>query len=363
VNITFVYGPFSVGARPIDVSLLYTSPRGLTGSEWSCFALAREMARRGHAVRLRLSGQQQPIPWNGVLVVPLLDTQDSPDVVYSWNEPEQLQTTRAGIRMVNQQLNDFDYCKPGFDSFVDVYTSPSKTHLDFIAPQTPSPEKWRVLPNGCDPSLYSGEKVPGRVIYASSPDRGLHLLLQVWPRIKAAVPHAHLRVFYEMGPWFESFLGREHFIFPDGSHEDGLTELGYRARYVEQALKRCAHLGIEAIGSVSRDRMKVEMSEAEVLAFPCDTIRFTEGFSVTTMEACAAGAIPVLFPCDALKEIYGGLPMARDLDDFAQLVIDSLTDPIRAEVSRADAADIAQLHTWDLLAERLEGIIRACASS
>ena len=38
--------------------------------------------------------------------------------------------------------------------------------------------------------------MPGRVIWCSSADRGLHWLLSQWPKIKEAVPYASLKVFY-----------------------------------------------------------------------------------------------------------------------------------------------------------------------
>ena len=174
MKLAFIYGPFG-GARAFDLDHLYDSPRGLTGSEISFFKFAEAMEKRGHAVH-------RFFPAQGI------EPTGHFDVAYSWNDPHKLQFVSATVRMMNQQLNDFDYCQPGYDEHVDVYTSPSQPHRDFIAPKTPSPHKWTVLPNGCDPSVYTAPKVPGRVIYASSPDRGLHLVMQAWPAIKKAVP-------------------------------------------------------------------------------------------------------------------------------------------------------------------------------
>jgi hypothetical protein len=148
--------------------------------------------------------------------------------------------------------------------------------------------------------------------------------------------------------------------------EHGLTECGYRARYIDEARRRYGHLGMEFIGSVSRDRMAVEMAEAEVLAYPCDTIRFTEGFSVTIMEGCAAGAVPVISNVDALGGIYGGIcPMveapARDhMDQWTEKVIAVLRLarlPSEYDLVRSQCAVLAEAHAWPVLAERLEGIM------
>jgi glycosyltransferase involved in cell wall biosynthesis len=261
--------------------------------------------------------------------------------------------------MVNQQLNDFGYCQPGYDDFVDVYTSPSSSHMEFIRGHTPSPHKWMVLPNGCDPSQYDPKlKVPGRVIYASSPDRGLHLLLQSWPAIKRAVPGANLRVFYNMDDWISRFTGCENGA-PD------FVELGNRARYIDLALRRMSNLDIVKVGSVSREQIAREMSEATVLAYPCDTICFTEGFSVTTMEACASGAVPVISSVDSLGQIYGDhtptvrSPVSERLTEFSDLVVRGLSDSAFRDSVLSKTLKLANSHRWSSLVETIECAVLA----
>src|SRR6185295_7401130 len=56
MKICFIYGAFSIGARPIRIAELETSKRGLTGSELSCFMYAKAMAERGHDVTLCFPG-------------------------------------------------------------------------------------------------------------------------------------------------------------------------------------------------------------------------------------------------------------------------------------------------------------------
>lgn len=361
LKIAFVYGPFAIGNRQIDFTNLWDSPRGLTGSELSCIAISREMAKMGHHVSFFVQNPNAS-GFDGVTLMEYanlgVETRGY-DAVCSWNEPDVLRSVDpSAVRLVNQQLNDFGYCQPGFDDFVDVYTSPSESHMEYIRSHTPSPHKWTVLPNGCDPDLYDiGLKVPGRVVYASSPDRGLHLLLQIWPTIKRSVPHAELRVFYNMDDWISRFVPQEHHHIPD------FVEFGRRARYIDLAMKRMSGLGVRRVGSVSRRQMAREMSEAEVLAYPCDTVRFTEGFSVTTMEACASGAIPVISSVDSLGQIYGShvptvqSPVRDRLGEFTEFVVRSLNDRDFRESVRDKSLSLAKAHRWSLLASRLEEII------
>ena len=368
MKLAFLYGPFSLGNRPVDYANPYTSKRGLTGSELSCFEFAQAMSQRGHDVAVFCPGGGSPWNGTGVRTVPIreLTRIDAEyDVAYSWNEPDLLRHAHSRIRMVNQQLNDFSYCRTGWERFVDVLTSPSQVHLDYLRGLVDmSGIRTVVLPNGCDPSQYDGatKRVSGRVIYASSPDRGLHLLLEAWPNIRKRVPWAHLRVFYEMGPWLQTFLHQENFVI-NGEMETGLVETGYRARYIARSLELLRSEGVEAVGSVSRREMAREMSEAECLAYPCDTIRFTEGFSVSTLEGCASGAVPIVSACDALGSIYGELPtmVPAPIRDHGSRFIDQIELVLQDDVYRAEAQrigrSIAERHRWDVLAERLEGII------
>jgi len=361
MKVAFVYGPFTLAGRLIDFANLWDSPRGLTGSELSCICFAREMARMGHHVSLFIQNPNAP-EYDGVPLREFANLSAESygyDAVCAWNEPDVLRGVAPGaVRLVNQQLNDFGYCRPGFDDFVDVYTSPSQSHMEFIRSHTPSPHKWAVLPNGCDPDQYDrSAKVPGRVIYASSPDRGLHLLMQAWPAVRRAVPEAHLRVFYNMDGWISTFVPIEHHGIKD------FTEFGRRARYIDLAMRRMGGLGVTRVGSVSRRQMVKEMSEAVVLAYPCDTVRFTEGFSVTTMEACASGAVPVVTAVDSLGQIYlphiPAVPVpARDnVPAFAEFVVRGLTDTGFQTGAREKSLALAESHRWSVLAGRLEEIL------
>jgi glycosyltransferase involved in cell wall biosynthesis len=124
---------------------------------------------------------------------------------------------------------------------------------------------------------------------------------------------------------------------------------------------------VELVGPVSRNQMIEEMSEAQVLAYPCDPYTWTEGFSVTTMEACAAGCVPVITDADALGEIYGEVvPMVRryacgrmDTEGYVELVVRALNDAKWRKRVVSDTAELAKGYAWPVVAERLERMIKA----
>lgn len=369
MRIAFLYGRFSLGNRPFDFDALYEAPRGLTGSELSCVEYAQAMRDRGHEVSLVVGQPMLPREWEGLTVCQLDNAKlvDEHDAVISWNEPNLFfETAEKPLRVVNQQLNDFGYCRPGWESVVDVVTSPSAHHLEFLRKQAPDVRAWEVLPNGCDPALYEErERIPGRVVWASSADRGLHRLLECWPEIKHRAPEASLRAFYNFtANDFDELEAVGPNVHPD------LLEIAQRKRYIRHAMARLAgpRWDVEHVGSVGRERMRIEFEKSMVLGYPCETIRYTEGFSVTTMEACASSCLPVITDVDALGQIYGGaVPMVRldadglsraKLGEFVDLVVRGLTDEAWRREQTAACRALAEKHAWPTLAGRLEEILR-----
>lgn len=357
MQIAFIYGAF--GHKPINFQELWTSPRGLTGSEVSCICYARELQKLGHDVALYFD-QGTPTEWEGIPVRPLQEISDKQQVVISWCAPDVLRPFPNSLRVVNQQLNDFNYCQGGFDRFVDLYTSPSLPHKDMITKRhNLNPDKWIILPNGCYPDEYPPtEKIAGRVVYASSPDRGLHHLLACWPLIKEAAPHATLRIFYDIHGYTESI---DRTLESQRRNSPVLAEWYRRTQEIKQLLTELD--GVEAIGTVSRNRIKEEMLAAEVLAYPCDPVTWTEGFSVATLEGCAAGAVPIITSADALGEIYGKyvptifMPIKWKLDEYAFEVIELLNDQYRREACRNKARFVAETYAWPTLAKEFEGAL------
>ena len=375
MKISVLFGHWSLSFRKsLDFDGLWQDARGLTGSELGCIRIAENLSALGHDVTLRTVSAQVGKDYSGLKIRSIDEPIDPCDAVISINEPDLLRMAPAGaFRVCPYWLNDTSFCKAGFASHVDLFCSPSAPHLEQmmtnpkwrrveVSPEfpegrelyQPDTDKWCVVPLGCDPQNFEGHtKIPGRVVHASSPDRGLHWLLQEWPAIKRAVPHATLHVFYRLDPWLRGFDQTPYF--------PAIEALRQRANYVEECLKRFTErgdMGVTLRDSVSREVIEREMAQAEVLAFPCDTTAWSEGFSCTVLEGCAARACPVITDCDALAGVYGGaLPLVYRVGDwqreFRDRVIRALTDSAyRAEVNEKAFA-LAKELTWKRTAERI----------
>lgn len=281
------------------------------------------------------------------------------DAVISINEPDTLRTfINAKLRICMFWLNEFSFCKEGFDEHVDLYFSPSEAHRQKAIGDwgAPKPSKWSVNQLGCDPAgrADSVPKRPGSVVYCSSPDRGLHRALEAWPAVKRAVPAATLKIFYRLEPWLRSF--------DTTPYSPPIEKLRARAGYVEEALARLSgpEWGITVVDSVSHDQMMHEMAQAEVLVHPCETTSWSEGFSCTVLEGCAAQACPIVSDCDALGEVYADIVPFRtgDWGAFRDLTIRALTDSAFREYRNAKAKALADRLTWKAHVARLDEVIR-----
>ncbi len=376
MKIALLYGAFCLSFRKtLDLEGHRSDPRGLSGSELCAVRLFQELQAAGHDVTmftLTSSPSEHWRPWEE-------RTNEEYEAAISVNVPDDLRGMKAKVRVAYCLLNEFSFCKVGFENHVDLFASPSKSHMDQCltneawrkvevspahpdgkAQWDPAAKLWAHVPLGCDPERYDGfTKAPGRVVYCSSPDRGLHWLLEQWPAIRRAVPHANLRIFYRLRDWLRTFDGTPYF--------PPIEKQRARTLYVGEALRRLEGHGVEVFDSVSRERIEREMAEAEVLAYPCDPANdYTEGFSVATLEGCAARACPVITDVDALGSIYGeAVPAVSRLlqsrpwqEAWRDNVIKCLLNETRRNNINDRAEALARSMTWTNTATKLMAAIQ-----
>lgn len=371
MKIAFLFGAWSIGNRPLDFNCLLSSPRGLTGSEHGICQVAKEFAKFGHEVDLyTVHFANKPDKWEGVNLLNASDIysqyHSNYDAVISWSEPDLLRYFNPNsVRVCYQMLNDWSYCQEGFHDVTDIFITVSDVLKDFItAPDKmkyPSLEKWNVVPLGCDPDLYTDNRVKGRIVWTSSADRGLHNLLEVYPRIKKEVPEASLKIFYN----FE--YGNILNIEPnDPNNHPHVVEMGNRLRYCLESIKRMRNLDVEHVGSISRNRMVKELNEASVFGYPFSAVAFTEGFSVSTLEGLASYTVSVISGEDCLGSVYkdsGAIiidsPIRENLDKFADAVIKSLKNKEYSDQVIDKCREFAKKHTWKDTSLKIEQIIKA----
>lgn len=372
MKLAIILGAMSVSTRPLDFwfNNIFESGRGATGTDIAFCMLSKELQKLGHEVHMftiHAEPNNKPDYWEGCKLYNFIDRHtvidDSFDGIVSLNEPDAFRGINSkAFKVCYQFLNDYTYCQNDFDNYVDHWVGVCEAHKNYLATQarSPAPNKWSVIPLGVDPSWYTDKRVPGRVVWTSSADRGLHNLLEIWPKIKSAVPEATLRIFYH----FE--YGNLLQVEPNdySVHHFHTVEMSHRLRYIIESVKRLKNLGVEHCKSISRNQMVNEMNEASVFAFPCDTVATTEGFSVSTLEAHASFTVPVMTDQDCLGSIYNNSgaiviksPVRERLSEFTDNVIRGLTDKPFADNVISKCRKFAYDHTWANTAKMMQDVI------
>lgn len=336
--------------------------RGVTGSEQAMLYLARAQAAAGHQVLCYLPtkavGFQEGVELVDIEAAwPRLRRLDSSDVVISWLSGDHLrQLGPKPLKIYSYQINDHMLSGFGFEKHVDVLVAVSRAHQQHLLtePGSPSPDAaWEIIPNGVEMTRFqvNRPRVPRRCIYMSSPDRGLHWVLAMWPEIRFAYPDAEFHVYYEVQKWLDNATILN-------------SEIGLRARYTVDRMMALRSHGVVLHGALPPAQLADEISQGDILLYPCDTIRFTEGYGVAVMEAHAAGLIPIITDTDALGEVYGKsgatvIPRGHDrkwLDRFLEATLEILNDPTR-EQRRESLKAFAQEHDWTNVCQQWQEMI------
>lgn len=240
---------------------------------------------------------------------------------------------------------------------IDVNTAPSRWAMDFLRRVYRPMSRWHVLPNAIEGVDHlEHHPVPGRVIYQTSPDRGLHVLLEQWGAIRARVPYATLHVTGSPEAIIRAYSRDEY----RGSDEERMAQ-----RLADGMLVAQRAGGVEFLGRVPRDVMLRELAQASCFAFPAELWSPSETFSVSILEAQRIGVPVVLCPQDALAEVWGESgcrmvpePVREHMGEFVDAVVEVLTDAgVARRISEAQR-EFSKQFTFDAAAQVLDGIIR-----
>lgn len=301
MRINFLVNPVVNGWEPTDTRL--------GGTEESVVRWAEELAARGHKVQVFRNGHQwlAPTEYNGVAYGPREMYRGGGGVCIN------IKSSEVSPKEPTFYLtNEIDATRLDL-SFYKAVIWPSKWAVDNI----PVNNKTVILPHGYDSDkVKPGKKIAKQVLYASSPDRGLDLLLACWPSVYEAHPDANLIVTY-----------------------------GAPAQDIP---------GVTFLGEVDEDMMNELYATSDVWAHPCSG---GELYGITAIKAQASGCVPVYIPTMALSETVKHGIVCNEFnfrDKLIQTLGDeTLKDNIREQLSKEDFVD------WKKSTDILENIIGA----
>lgn len=275
---------------------------GIGGSETHHIEMVWRLARRGHEVI-----SYAPLPANvapgttdrGVTWYPL-DAADfnAPGIWVLYRCPDHVDFFKK--RHAKQQIwlvmqdESYPTWTPDRCAKVDKVLAFCRAHYETTAHRQPLlTDKLVLTSNGMRMDLVrqiEAEGLPARnphkLIYASSPDRGLKGLLKIFARAREAVPDLELHCFY-------GFDNIDKLIACDARQYRWLADA---KASIQTGL---GQPGVHWRGRVSQRDLYREWLTAGIWCYPTN---FTETSCITCMEAQALGAVPITHPLWALAD-------------------------------------------------------------
>lgn len=216
------------------------------------------------------------------------------------------------------------------------------------------------LPNGVDLPAFDRTDEPEEnlilFVGRSSPEKGLHVLVEAFEELCRGRPEARLRVVGSTQP-------APRYFIVDVSADPEVRALGrfYESprSYHEQLIAMVPdhlHSQVEFAGPRSPSQVVEEYGRAAVVVLPAVG---PESFGMPVIEAGAAGRPVVVTDVGGLPEVVedettGLVVPHNDPQALAKALERLLDDPeLRRGMGRRARARVAQRFTWDAVAERL----------
>jgi glycosyltransferase involved in cell wall biosynthesis/Tfp pilus assembly protein PilF len=336
--------------------------RGLGGTESAIVYLAEALARRGHRVVV-LNNCEEPGRFGSVEyarweTLPVRCLADRPDVLVGVRYWRTIGRVRFAPLQIFWTGDAFDQpfvehlgdrqARAGIDFFMlqsDWQSATFQAHHDV--------PDWQIVRTRLGAAASSvepqaGPSVPATrargLAYASTPFRGLDVLLDLFPRIRAACPDATLDIFSSMQVY-------------------GMSEADDRRQF-RAVYRKARQPGVKLVGSVPQIELAERLGQARVLAYPN---HFAETFCIAAIEAQAAGCAVVTSGFGALPETVGdagicvpGDPRSAAYQQaFVDACVSLLCDDERWQALSARARTRAWTrYTWPVIAEEWEATCR-----
>jgi glycosyltransferase involved in cell wall biosynthesis/predicted SAM-dependent methyltransferase len=332
---------------------------GIGGSETCAVRLAEQFAKKGYRSIVfsdcsGMEGEHGGVEYRDYRGFSPFAQNSFMDIFVSSRRPEAFALDlHAGVKLcwVHDIWLDKNPKAPLHVDNVDKFLVLSPWHQEFFCQHHGVPvEKTWITRDGVDLSRYAQElpRKPGKLIYSSSPDRGLDVLLHLFPRIRARVPYAELHVFYGFNNWEKAIAARN-----DAKGRAWMEQ-------IKEALKRD---GVVYRGRVGQAELVREELTSELWVYPTF---FWETFCITAAEMMAAGLPVVTSDLAALSTTVGdaGIIIPGDCwsneyqDRFVEECVRMLTDKKRWKEYSERSLEKAKQYTWDTLADEWLAMIQ-----
>lgn len=372
--------------HPLDIE-----EKGLGGSETAAWRLAEELTNIGYVVTLYGDFEQQGAVkdvilrhWmnfdptkhqRGLIVFRSAEPFDKPvnaDKVILWLEdvagaegltPERAERIDYVCGVTEWHKRNIEDVHPWLDSKKVIASRNGITHSFFgYGHEIRRLERHRELEehdaSGIDEEIGRLRKLEAdsapqrekRLLYTSSPDRGLDIVLECWPEIKRRVPDATFVHCYSR--WWDLVAN----VSP--------VSAAHRARIEEMSRAD----GVEKIPAQGQRDLATLMRSSLVWCAPSyytlGGMKFDETNCISAQEAQAAGCFAVSANWGALAEVnkagvrLDGDPMSDEFrEQFISEIVLGLTDPETQKHAQVEGPKAMDDRGWLPVAEQLRSLI------
>jgi glycosyltransferase involved in cell wall biosynthesis len=321
---------------------------GIGGSEEAVIYIAQHLAELGY--RVFVFGNPPPDSLHSRLeanpcyldVDKNISLQSKLDVGIAWRMPAIAAQLRAFAKKVYLWPHDtlhYLVTQQQANAFDDVLWLSEWQRAQWIE-ESPSFAKFtKIFGNGINPDQFQpieDRANPCSCIYSSSWDRGLEILLDIWPYIKRHEPRATLDIYYG------------HKLF-EISHPQKASKM----------LKQIATLpDVYDRGQVGHEELNKAYSRASLWTYPC---MMPETFCITALRAQLSGAIPVIRQWTALgKTVRHGYSCAN-LEEYSSMLLKAFgeVETITLEDRRKMSEFILSEFTWKQIASQWNNLFNS----
>jgi len=331
-------------AEPFNPRIVAEEGRG--GSEIAVVEITKRLAAKGIDVVVYANCQVPPegedfdgVRWMNYWT---FNWKDEFDALWVWRAPELFDLdlqARYSLVDLHDVMNPLDFSEERLERIGKLFVK-SKYHRSLF-PSVPD-DKFEIVGNGIGLEKFKQdvpERSPNRFVYASTPDRGLDILLEfIWPKIREEIPDAELHVYYGWKTFYE--LQKHN---PE------------RMQWLDKVRSLMKQPGVVDHGRVSQEDLAAGELQSSMWLYPTD---FPEIHCMTACEMQAAGVIPITSGYAALEEtVKHGITIPGDIydpayhEEFAKQVIDLYNNKGRQEDLRTQAIQAADQFSWDIVAD------------
>ena len=196
-------------------------------------------------------------------------------------------------------------------------------------------EKVATVRNGIHHAFFTDADLERerRVVFSSSPDRGLDVLLDAWPVVREQVPDATLICTY---PWYANTFGIDRLL----ERAEGMTDQGVSV----------------VRNGMSQDHLATLLLASTVWVHPAMTADgepVMETSCIGAMEAQAAGCVVVAGGWGALPETARGCYLIQDIRDLGGALVAGLADAAVQDQAQTLGSHAVRDNDWQGVADML----------